>query len=79
MSGSNRPVLIRSAMMMGLDVAPVAPLRGCVATSSGSTESSQSLVPQATSDSRGVIGYLTRFRRVMSSYANGLNDEGVKG
>ena len=42
-------------MMIGFDVAPVAPSARLAATRSGSTESSQSLVPQATSDSRGVM------------------------
>ena len=37
-------------MMIGLEVAPVAPSGRLLATSSGSTESSQSLVPVAISD-----------------------------
>ena len=55
MSASNRPVLIRSAMMIGFEVAPVAPSARLRAISSGSTESSQSLVPEATSDCSGVM------------------------
>ena len=46
MSSSNRPVLMRSAMMIGFEVAPVAPSARLRAISSGSTESSQSLVPR---------------------------------
>ena len=41
-------------MMIGLDVAPVAPQARLAATSSGSTESSHSFVPQATRDCKGV-------------------------
>src|SRR5690348_11853683 len=52
---SNRPVLIRSAMIIGLEVAPVAPQARFAFTSSGSTESSHNFVPQATSDCNGVI------------------------
>src|SRR5262249_53214424 len=55
MSESNRPVSRMSAMMIGLDVAPVAPKARLRAISSGSTESSHSLVPQATSDCSGVM------------------------
>src|SRR5579883_951805 len=51
---SKRPVLIRSAMMIGLEVAPVAPKARFVFTSVGSTESSHSFVPVATSDCNGV-------------------------
>ncbi len=40
-------------MMIGFDVAPVAPSARFVFTKSGSTESSQSLVPVAISDCRG--------------------------
>src|SRR5262249_55937667 len=42
-------------MMIGLDVAPVAPSARLRATSSGSTESSQSFVPQAIRDWSGVV------------------------
>ena len=45
-------------MMIGLEVAPVAPLARFLAISSGSTESSHSLVPHATSDWSGVMGSL---------------------
>src|SRR5262245_62119244 len=55
MSPSNRPVASRSEMMIGFDVAPVAPKPRLRAISSGSTESSQSLVPEATRDCSGVM------------------------
>src|SRR5262245_20337355 len=58
MSRSKRPVLMRSEMMIGLLVAPVAPSARFAFTSSGSIESSQSLVPAATSDWSGVISFL---------------------
>ncbi len=46
-------------MMIGFEVAPVAPLAAVsLATRSGSTESSHSLVPDATSDCSGVMGGL---------------------
>src|SRR6185437_11633201 len=44
---SNRPVLIRSEMIIGLEVAPDAPQARFSTTKSGSIESSQSLVPLA--------------------------------
>src|SRR5262249_31694424 len=47
---SNRPVRNRSEMMMGLDVAPVAPSAMFLSTRSGSTESSHSFVPACTND-----------------------------
>src|ERR1700760_856416 len=55
MSLSKRPVASRSEMMIGLDVAPVAPFARLVAISTGSTESSHSLVPHATRDWSGVM------------------------
>src|SRR5947209_5550468 len=42
-------------MMIGLDVAPVAPQARLRATSSGSTESSQTLVPAEIRDCNGVV------------------------
>ncbi len=57
---SNRPVLMMSPMMIGLDVAPVAPKARLAATSLGSTESSHSLVPQATRDCSGVRSGMVR-------------------
>src|SRR5436190_24379974 len=48
---------MRSAIMIGLDVAPLAPQARLRCTSSGSIESSHSFVPQATSDSSGVMGF----------------------
>ena len=56
MSASKRPVFSKSEMMMGLEVAPVAPSARLLAIKSGSTESSQTLVPDAASDCSGVIG-----------------------
>src|SRR5262245_24058780 len=50
-----RPVLIRSATIIGLDVAPVMPQPRLRTTSSGSTESSQTLVPVAINDCNGVM------------------------
>ncbi len=50
MCWSKRPVLMMSAMMMGLEVAPVAPSARFVFTKSGSIESSHSLVPVAIKD-----------------------------
>src|SRR4029450_5272283 len=58
MSLSKRPVLMRSEMMIGLLVAPVAPSARFDLTRSGSIESSQSFVPLATSDWSGVISIL---------------------
>src|SRR4029450_7039344 len=58
MSRSKRPVLMRSEMMIGLLVAPVAPSARFALTSSGAIESSQRLVPEATSDWSGVISLL---------------------
>src|SRR5262249_54994994 len=55
MCSSKRPVSSKSAMMMGLDVAPVAPQARLRDTSVGSIESSHSLVPERTSDSNGVM------------------------
>src|SRR5579864_7542043 len=52
---SKRPVLMRSETMIGLEVAPLAPQARLRATSSGSTESSHSLVPQAMRDCNGVV------------------------
>jgi hypothetical protein len=49
---SKRPVLIRSEMMIGFDVAPVAPSLRLERTRSGSIESSQTFVPEAMSDWR---------------------------
>ena len=54
MSASNRPVANRSATMIGLDVAPVAPVARFDRTKSGSIESSQSFVPVASRDSNRV-------------------------
>src|SRR5262249_6637891 len=54
-SGSDLPVLMISATMIGLLVAPVAPSARLRLTSTGSTESSHSLVPHAISDSNGVV------------------------
>src|SRR6516225_5164495 len=59
---SSRPVLMMSLTMIGLEVAPLAPHGRLRATSSGSTESSQSLVPQATSDSSGVMAVVPLIR-----------------
>ena len=42
-------------MMIGLEVAPVAPRARFVATASGSMESSHSLVPQAIRDRSGLV------------------------
>src|SRR5205085_11122621 len=47
---SKAPPLMMSEMMIGLDVAPVAPSLRFVSTSLGSIESSQTFVPQAISD-----------------------------
>ena len=58
MSASKRPVLIRSEMMIGFDVAPVAPSARFLTTRSGSIESSQSLVPDAISDRSGELMWL---------------------
>src|SRR5690349_24519897 len=55
---SNRPVLSRSEMMIGLLVAPVAPSAMFLSTRSGSTESSQSLVPLATRDLSDMVKLL---------------------
>ena len=54
MSASNRPVANRSATMIGLEVAPVAPAARFDRTKSGSIESSHSFVPVASSDSIGL-------------------------
>src|SRR5207244_3750973 len=54
-SSSKRPVLIRSAMMIGLDVAPVPPQARCFDTSSGSIEPSHNFVPEAIRDCKGVV------------------------
>ena len=61
-------------MMMGLDVAPVAPSLRLRAISSGSTESSQSLVPAFTSDCSGVMVYL---RDVQQWYADDADETTV--
>src|SRR5437899_178562 len=53
-ASSNRPVLIRSEIIMGFEVAPVAPSARLRVTRSGSIESSHSLVPVAISDCSGV-------------------------
>ena len=47
-------------MMIGFEVAPVAPSARLVRTKSGSIESSQSFVPLATNDSKGVEMLATR-------------------
>ena len=49
---SNWPVLSKSATIIGLEVSPVAPNCRLTRTSSGSIESSQSLVPVAIRDSK---------------------------
>src|SRR5262249_2672083 len=54
-SASDWPVLIRSELMMGLEVAPVAPKAGFLATAWGSTESSHTFVPLAINDCKGVV------------------------
>ena len=52
MKSSYRPLATKSATMMGLEVAPVAPMARSRRTKSGSTESSQSFVPVAIKDWR---------------------------
>ena len=52
---SKRPVLTRSAMMMGLEVAPLTPLALFFSISLGSTESSQTVVPVSMRDWRPVL------------------------
>src|SRR5271170_5188333 len=59
MISSNRPVLIRSEMMIGLLVAPVAPRARFLSTKPGSTLSSQSLVPVAISDLSDIVFFLS--------------------
>src|SRR5258708_5699061 len=56
MSSSKWPPLMRSEMMMGLEVAPVAPAARFLRTSCGSTLSSQTLVPVAMRDLRDMEG-----------------------
>jgi hypothetical protein len=55
MWASNRPVLSRSEMMIGFEVAPVAPWDRFSLIRSGSTESSHNLVPVAASDCNEVM------------------------
>src|SRR5690348_10886803 len=55
---------MRSEMMIGFEVAPVAPSARLVFTKSGSTESSQSLVPVAIRDCKGEV--------IASSFMQGL-------
>src|SRR5437879_6875511 len=55
MSLSNRPVLIRSAMIIGFEVAPVIPQERLRAISSGSMPSSHTFVPVAINDCIGVL------------------------
>src|SRR5207253_2559649 len=62
---SKWPDLMMSEMMIGLDVAPVMPSARNFVTSSGSTESSHTFVPQAIRDFRdmgSVLSFRVRFK-----------------